>query len=137
VWRAGLRIALIALAGAAVAPALASARPVDPAPSRLQVQGVEYQLLLSRQKLRPGDAIVQFVNAGEDSHNLRLQRIDSSGAPLGPELGLGEVEPGAYENLAAHLHRGSTYELWCSVKDHRARGMDATLRTKRHRHRGR
>ena len=135
--RAALGIAVVALAGAAAAPAIASARPVDPAPSRLQVQGVEYQLLLSRRKLRPGDAIVQFVNAGEDSHNLRLQRVDSSGAALGPELGLGEVQPGAYENLAAHLHRGSTYELWCSLKDHRARGMDATVRTKRHRHRGR
>jgi hypothetical protein len=137
VRRPALRIAVVALVGAAVAPALGFARPIDPAPRRLQVQGVEYQLLLSRQKLRPGDAIIQFVNAGEDSHNLRLQRVDSGGAPAGPELGLGEVEPGAYENLAAHLHRGSTYELWCSVKDHRARGMDATVRTKRHRHRGR
>lgn len=130
-------MAAVALTVACAVPAGASAGPVEPAPSRLQVQGLEYQLLLSRQKLRPGGAIVQFVNAGEDSHNLRLQRVDLAGAPRGPELGLGEVEPGAYENLAAHLHRGSTYELWCSVADHRALGMDATLRTKRHRHRGR
>lgn len=130
-----LRIAAAALAVACAVPASASPGPVEAAPSRLQVQGLEYQLLLSRQKLRPGDAIVQFVNAGEDSHNLRLQRVDSAGAPRGPELGVDEVEPGAYENLAAHLHRGSTYELWCSVKDHRALGMDATLRTKHHRHR--
>lgn len=128
-------MAAVALAVACAVPAGASAGPADTAPSRLQVQGLEYELLLSRQKLRPGDAIVQFLNAGEDSHNLRLQRVDSAGGGRGPELGLGEVEPGAYENLAAHLHRGSTYELWCSVTDHRAQGMDATLRTKRHRHR--
>ena len=125
-------LALAALAGAAGA----WAKPA-PVPDRVQVRGAEYDLTLSRAKVHPGRAIVQFVNAGEDSHNLRLQRVDSSGAALGPELGLGEVEPGAYEDLAAHLHRGSTYELWCSLKDHRARGMDATVRTKRHRHRGR
>jgi hypothetical protein len=98
------------------------------------VSGSEYDLLLSRTRLRPGRAIVQFLNAGEDAHNLRLQRVKSSGAQVGPELGVGEVEPGAYENIDARLRKRSTYVLWCSLGDHRERGMEAFLRTRRHRH---
>jgi hypothetical protein len=90
------------------------------------VRGSEYDLLLSKAKLRPGRAIVQFVNAGEDAHN---------GAQVGPEPGVGEVEPGAYENIDAHLRKRSTCVLWCSLQDHRERGMEAFLRTRRHRHR--
>jgi hypothetical protein len=123
-------VAVVALAGAAAA----AAKP-PPAPHRVQVRGLEYDLLLSKAKLTPGRAIVQFLNAGEDAHNLRLQRLDSSGAQVGPELGVGEVEPGAYENIDADLRKRSRYVLWCSLADHRERGMEAFLRTRTHRHR--
>ena len=125
-------LALVALV--ALGAASATAKP-HPAPDRVQVRGLEYDLLLSRAKLTPGRAIVQFFNAGEDAHNLRLQRLDRSGAQVGPELGVGEVEPGTYENIDAHLRKRSKYVLWCSLTDHRARGMEAFLRTRRHRHR--
>jgi len=128
------RAVLTAAAVVALAvPALAPASKPAPVPDRVQVTGSEYDLLLSRTKLKPGPAIVQFLNSGEDPHNLRLQRIDSSGAQIGPEFGAGEVEPGAYENVSAQLKRRATYVLWCSLADHRQRGMDATLRTRKHR----
>ena len=101
----------------------------------MQVRGSEFDLLLSKQKLTPGRVIVQFLNSGEDDHDLRLQRLDSAGAQIGPELGAGEVEPGAYENIDARLRKRSTYVLWCSLGDHRQRGMEALLRTRRHRRR--
>ena len=94
-------LALVAVVALGAAP-LAGAKP-PPAPDRVQVRGLEYDLMLSRAKLTPGRAIVQFLNAGEDAHDLRLQRLDPSGAQVGPELGVGEVEPGAYENIDAHL----------------------------------
>jgi plastocyanin len=126
--------ALLAVAAALVAgTGVAGAKP-QPAPARVQVRGLEFDLLLSKAKLRPGRAIVQFLNAGEDAHNLRLQRVDAFGAPAGAEFGVGEVQPGAYENIDAHLRKRSTYVLWCSLQDHRARGMEAFLRTRRHRH---
>jgi hypothetical protein len=126
--------ALLAVAAALVAgTGIAAAKP-QAAPHRVQARGLEFDLLLSKARMRPGRAIVQFLNAGEDAHNLRLQRVDASGAPAGPELGVGEVEPGAYENIDAHLRKRSTYVLWCSLQDHRARGMEAFLRTRRHRH---
>jgi hypothetical protein len=131
----GPRIAALAACSALLAlPTLAPAKPATaPAPDRVQVQGSEFNLVLSKKKLIPGRAIVQFVNAGEDSHNLRLQRLAPDGSQVGPELGTGEVAPGDYENIDAQLRKGSRYVLWCSLQDHRQRGMEATLRTRKHR----
>ena len=130
-----MRRLALALAAAALAFAASAAAKPEPAPDRVQVRGSEFDLLLSKQKVTPGRVIVQFVNAGEDDHDLRLQRLDSAGAQIGPELGAGEVEPGAYENIDARLRKRSTYVLWCSLGDHRQRGMEALLRTRRHRRR--
>lgn len=124
---------------AAAATALALAAPValaakPPAsPERVQVQGSEYDLVLSRAKLTPGRAIVQFLNAGEDAHDLQMQRLDSSGAQVGAVVGAGEVDPGEYANIDTRLKRGSRYVLWCSLKEHRQLGMEATLRARKHR----
>lgn len=123
--------AIVGTSLALSAPALAAKPP--PVPDRVQVQGSEYDLILSKTKLAPGRAIVQFVNAGEDAHDLRLQRLDSSGAQVGPEVGAGEVTPGDYANIDTRLKKGSRYVLWCSLQDHRQRGMEATLRTGKHR----
>ena len=121
-------VALVALAAAAQAGAHA-----DPIPDRVQVRGLEFDLTLSKPKLRPGRAIVQFLNAGEDSHDLKLQRIGPDGLPEGPQLAIGVVGPGEYANLDTRLHKHSTYQLWCSLSDHAQRGMEATLRTKKRR----
>ncbi len=130
-----MRRLALALAAAALAFAASAAAKPEPAPDRVQVRGSEFDLLLSKRKVTPGRVIVQFVNAGEDDHDLRLQRLDSAGAQFGLELGAGEVEPGAYENIDARLRKRSTYVLWCSLGDHRQRGMEALLRTRRHRRR--
>ncbi len=130
-----MRRGALALAGAALAlaaPAAFAAKPA-PAPERVQVQGSEYDLILSKAKLAPGRAIVQFVNAGEDAHDLQLQRLDSSGVQVGPVAGAGEVEPGEYSNIDTRLKKRSRYVLWCSLKEHRQLGMEATIRTRKHR----
>jgi hypothetical protein len=122
--RAALGVALAALA-VALPGATAASRA---APDRVMARGSEWQITLSKRKVDPGRVIVQFVNAGEDPHDLRLQRLGG-----GPELGIGELEPGAYANLDLHLKRGSRYELWCSLPQHRERGMEATLRVAKRR----
>jgi hypothetical protein len=129
------RRASLATAAAAIAllvPALAPAKPAAPVPDRVQVQGSEFELVLSKRRVLPGRVIVQFLNGGEDAHDLRLQRLGPGGQE-GPELGVGEVQPGEYANLDAHLRKGSSYVLWCSLKDHRQLGMEATLRVRKHR----
>lgn len=113
----------LALSGQAVATP-----PQPPTPDRMLVRGSEFDIVLSKQRVRPGRVIVQFVNDGEDPHDLRLQLAGS-----GAEFGVGEIAPGEYENLDARLRKSSTYALYCSLPGHREAGMDATLRTRKRR----
>jgi plastocyanin len=122
--------AVAALLSASVAGAKPSSEPV---PDRVGVRGSEFDLLLSKRKVKPGRVIVQFVNAGEDPHDLQLQRLAPDGTQVGPQVGAGVVTPGSYDNLDLHLKKGSRYVLWCSLADHRQRGMEATLRVGKHR----
>jgi len=125
-----MRRALAAIAVALAIPAIASAGRERPDPERLLVRGSEFELTLSKPKLRPGRAVIQFLNDGEDPHDLRLQRTDGPG---GPEFGVGELAAGEYVGLEVRLHKRATYLLWCSISDHRGRGMEASLRTKKRR----
>jgi len=104
--------ALVLAAGADAAP-----KP----PSRVQVSAKEFYFALSRHTVVAGPAIVELVNFGEDPHDLRLQRI--GGAHI---AGTPQVQPGDYYDLKVTLLRG-TYRLWCSIANHRALGMQATL----------
>jgi hypothetical protein len=119
-------LALMLLIAALSAPADAAKPP--PEPSRLLVRGEEFSLLLSQLKLNPGNAIVQFHNAGEDPHDLWIQR---AGDP--EQLSIGELAPGDVGELNLRLARDSRYELWCSLPNHRELGMDASVRVRRKR----
>jgi hypothetical protein len=94
-------------------------------PARLQVGADEFGYSLSRQSLRAGPAIVQLVNYGEDEHDLRLRRTGGTRT-----YGLGKVRPGELSELEIRLLPGR-FTLWCSLADHRRRGMSATLVVKR------
>ena len=95
------------------------------APARVQVGADEFRYSLSRQTIKAGPAIVQLANYGEDEHDLRLQRLGGTRvyriATVGPH-GVGELE-------ASFLP--GRFRLWCSLADHRSRGMSATLVVKR------
>lgn len=113
----------LALAAAAVA-ALAAAMPATAAaPGRLQVTALDFEYRLSRPQLRSGRwSIIELVNLGQDEHNLRLRRIGGT-----KTYGIKTVLPGQRRYLAAKLRVGR-YHMWCSIADHRARGMKAQLR---------
>jgi hypothetical protein len=119
---------LLLLSAAVGLLAAVPANSAERTPERVMVRGTEYDLTLSKSKLTPGRAIVQFVNAGEDPHDLKLQRVGDD-----TEISIGVVPPGTYSNLDTRLRRGSKYVLWCSLSDHRQRGMEATLRTRKRR----
>jgi plastocyanin len=91
------------------------------APARIQVGADEFNYALSRQTIKAGPAIVQLVNYGEDEHDLRLRRAGGTRV-----YGLGTVRPGAVGELEARFLPGR-FTLWCSLADHRRRGMTATL----------
>ena len=115
--RALLAVALVALSAA---PAEAAKRP----PARLLVEAREFNLVLSRLSVKPGPAIVQLANRGEDGHDLRLRRIGRRGGGR-----IAEARPGAVAEWEGRLRRGR-YRLWCTLEGHRALGMRATLRVR-------
>ena len=96
-----------------------------PAPARVQVGADEFRYSLSRQSIVAGPAIVQLVNYGEDEHDLRLRRAGGTRTYL-----VGTVRPGGTRDLEARLLPGR-FTLWCSLADHRTRGMSATLVVRR------
>jgi plastocyanin len=91
------------------------------APARVQVVAKEYSFALSRIHVRAGAATIELVNHGQDPHDLRLQRAGSRHI-----AGLGVVAPGRRADLSLKLAIGR-YSVWCSVANHRALGMRATL----------
>jgi hypothetical protein len=130
-----LAAAALANAGPAGAPrpgtdVAASQVGTHAAPSRLLVGADEYFLTLSRRTLARGTALIQFVNRGEDPHDLRLRRFRRAGRPAAGPAGLPETPPGQLRELETRLAPGR-YRLWCSIPGHRRLGMRAVLRVSR------
>ena len=96
-----------------------------PPPARVQVVAQEFRYTLSRQRVRAGRVVIELQNLGEDAHDLELLR--ANGAPV---LRWPEAAPGAVLDREVRLRPG-TYLLVCTVANHRALGMQATLRVMR------
>ncbi len=85
-------------------------------PTRLQVTSREFGLVVSRLRLPAGPSIVQFVNRGEDDHDLKFRRIGGTHT-----WRITITRPGEYTNLRVRFYRG-TYRFWCSLRGHREAG---------------
>ncbi len=109
-----------------IAPLLLSVIAVA-APARVQVTAQEWSLTLSRPSVTAGPAIVELVNFGEDEHDLRIRQL---GVKKAKTFGVPRLAPGESDDVERKLVPGR-YRLWCSLADHRARGMQATLVVKR------
>lgn len=109
----------MACVAATVPAAVATAAP---SPARVQVSADEFTLALSRSTIRTGPAVVELVNYGEDDHDLALRRL-VRGARMHR---IRVVHPGKTGELEARLRPGR-YRLWCTLAEHRKRGMSATL----------
>jgi hypothetical protein len=110
--------ATLAVAIVAAAPALG----VRQQPARIQVVAKEFELGQSRYTLRAGPAIIELVNSGEDEHDLALRRR----APDARTIRIASTLPGGIARVQAKLAPGR-YLLWCTLADHRGRGMHAHL----------
>jgi plastocyanin len=113
-----LALTVVALAGA-TAPVMAARGP-----SRVQVSALEFEYRLSRLSVRQGPALIELVNYGEDEHDLMIRRIGGTRS-----WRVRKILPGERGTLAIRLRPGR-YRLWCSLGDHRAQGMRATLRVR-------
>jgi plastocyanin len=97
-----------------------AAVPAHP-PARVQIVAREFSLAPSRAAINAGKATIELANFGEDPHDLRLQRVGGTkiyGWPV--------ALPGVVEDRTLTLAPGR-YRLWCSLGNHRALGMLATL----------
>jgi plastocyanin len=92
-----------------------------PPPARVQVVAQEFRYALSRTTIKAGPAIIELRNAGEDAHDLLLQRVGGRRVYVWPVTQAGDVS-----DKAVTLAPG-VYRLWCGVANHRRLGMKATL----------
>jgi plastocyanin len=83
--------------------------------------GNGYHFILSRESVPAGQVTIEFVNHGEDEHNLNVKPGEG---PL--EGSLPNTAPKAHPSLSLDLRAGS-YTLFCSLPGHEAKGMKATL----------
>jgi plastocyanin len=102
-----------------VAPPEAPAEP--PSIPHVQVSAVEYSFSLSRTTVPAGKVVLQFVNAGQDEHNLH---IDPAEGP--PEEAFANTPSKGMADLQLEMQPG-TYTLFCSLPTHEQKGMKATL----------
>jgi plastocyanin len=96
------------------------------APTAVGIGEREYAIAVYRPRVAPGALKLAIRNLGEDVHDLVVRR---AGRRVG---GLATVvKPGATATLRLTLRRTGRYQLVCTVADHEARGMRATLRVAR------
>jgi hypothetical protein len=101
------------------------ALPVDAGADRLsfvQVVEKEYTLTPSRPRVRTGSVSLELVNFGMDNHDLVIKSAKPGTTPVRFK----QLAPLGRAERTLKLPVGR-YFLWCSVADHRARGMHATL----------
>jgi plastocyanin len=86
----------------------------------------EFAIAVYRPRVHPGALKFTISNRGEDVHDLVVRR---AGKRVG---GLTDVvKPGGHATLRLTLRRIGTYQLVCTIADHQARGMQATVRVVR------
>ena len=110
----------------ALAASIALAGPAEAGrASAVLVSGREFSLTLSRASVSAGKLRVEFDNFGEDDHDLAILRRST-----GKVYRLPVVHPGDRAVINVPARRGS-YVLWCTISNHKAKGMRAVLRVKR------
>lgn len=93
--------------------------------SAVQASGSEFRINLSRSSVKPSKLRLEFANYGEDDHDLAVRRVGTSLV-----RNLGTTRPGERSVERFKVRKG-TYLLWCTLSDHRQRGMKATLKVKK------
>jgi plastocyanin len=89
--------------------------------SHVQVTSVEYHYTLSRTTVPAGKVAFDFVNDGQDEHNLNVLSGEGSLTGSFPDT----VSKGVRDQTIEM--RPGVYTLFCSLREHEAKGMKATL----------
>jgi plastocyanin len=131
-WLSGaVAAAAMLVLGVPAVPAAGAGRPRPHAPAagypaRLLVYAQEWSLWPSRTSLPAGRVTVQLWNRGMDAHDLRIRRLNASGATAGRVEGVATAQSGQLHQSTWRLGAG-TYQLYCSMPGHAARGMKVVI----------
>jgi len=85
------------------------------------VTALEYSFTLSRASVPAGKVIFEFVNNGQDEHNLNV--LPAEGPPAGS---FPDAQSKTVSDMQLEVRKGS-YTLFCSLPEHEQKGMKATL----------
>ncbi|HTC59375.1 MAG TPA: plastocyanin/azurin family copper-binding protein [Solirubrobacteraceae bacterium] len=106
-------------------PAKSPADPTPEATPRVEVTAEDteaFRFVLSRSTVPAGKVILEFVNHGQDEHNLNaVEETEDSVAGSLPN-----TPSNGHLSLTVDLRPGN-YTLFCSLPGHEAKGMKATL----------
>jgi uncharacterized cupredoxin-like copper-binding protein len=81
----------------------------------------EFKIDTASTSLKAGDYVFQVVNSGKFPHDLHIA------TPDGSEIAHTDMlQAGQSGSIQVTLKAG-TYQMWCAVDGHRARGMQGTL----------
>jgi plastocyanin len=108
--------------GGSPAPAEGETPYLPPSIPHVQVTAVEYSFTLSRTTVPAGKVIFEFVNNGQDEHNLNVVP-----AGEGPVAGSFPDTPAKGVSDQTIVMRAGTYTMFCSLPEHEQKGMKATL----------
>ena len=97
-----------------------------PPPARVQIVAQEFRFSLSRRTIKAGLAVLELRNMGQDAHDLVLERADGNACLVRWPM----AQPGAVVDREIRLRPG-LYRFVCTVANHRALGMQATLVVRR------
>ncbi len=92
-----------------------------PSVPHVGVIAFEYGFTLSRATVPAGKVVFDFVNHGQDAHNLNVQSGEE------PVLGSFANTPSEGVGEQQLIMRPGSYTLFCSLPEHEQRGMKATL----------
>ncbi len=120
--RLALLFAAVVVSGIAALPAGAGTDGL----SFVQVVEKEYTLTLSRPSVRAGSVSLELINFGMDTHDLVVQGVK----PGSKVIRFKQLDPRGRGERTLKLTPGR-YSLWCSLSNHKARGMRTTLVVKK------
>jgi plastocyanin len=93
------------------------------APTAIGIGEREFAIAVYRPRVHPGALKFTIRNLGEDVHDLVIRRKGKRVGGLKTA-----VKPGQAATLRLTLRQIGSYQLVCTIADHEARGMRATLR---------
>lgn len=87
----------------------------------VKISETEYAIDPSEVSVKPGEVTFQVSNDGKTVHDLEIEGD-------GLEEEVEDLDPGASGELTVELAAGQTYEMYCSIADHAAQGMEGTIK---------